>query len=343
LIFNLVCHLLIVSAKISTLLQRAASICFVILYIRIIQQKTAAKSVASHLNNKTLHTNNIHNASYDFKALIKAHPLLSPFVFMGKAGLDTINFADNEAVLHLNKALLLYHYGLTDWNIPPHYLCPPIPGRADYIHHLKDLLTEDGTDTKLKGLDIGTGANCVYPILANRIYHWTMVGVDIDPTAIASAKANVKASEVLKDMIEIRHQTNNANIFEGIILENDFFHFSMCNPPFHSSEEDAVKGTLRKLRNLGDQAPSQTKKEIVHNFGGQANELWCNGGEALFIKRMIKQSVAFKTQVGWFTTLVSKKEHLNTMYKQLDKLKAIHKTIAMEQGNKQSRIVAWKF
>ena len=290
-----------------------------------------------------MHTNNIHNTQYDFKALIKAHPALSTFVYLGKAGVNTINFADTEAVLHLNKALLLHHYGLPDWNIPPHYLCPPIPGRADYIHYLNDLLNEDGLQSNIKGLDIGVGANCVYPILANRIYKWHMVGVDINQAAVASAKKNVNATEGLKDAIEIRQQQNNANIFEGIILENEYFNFTMCNPPFHNSEEDAVKGTLRKLRNLGDQAPSQSKKEIVLNFGGQANELWCNGGEALFIKRMIKQSCAFKTQVGWFTTLVSKKENLSAIYKQLNKLKATYKTITMEQGQKQSRIVAWKF
>lgn len=290
-----------------------------------------------------MHTNNIHISQYDFNALIKAHPPLRKFVYMGNADVDTINFADSKAVLHLNKALLIHHYGLTDWNIPPHYLCPPIPGRADYIHYIKDLLTEDDAPTHVKGLDIGVGANCVYPILANRIYQWHMVGVDIDLTAITSAKANVNATEVLKEAIEIRHQQNNANIFEGVILKNEFYNFTMCNPPFHNSEEEAVKGTLRKLRNLGDQAPTQTKKEIVLNFGGQANELWCNGGESLFIKRMIKQSVAFKTQVRWFTTLVSKKENLSPIYKQLDKLKASHKTIAMEQGQKQSRIVAWKF
>jgi 23S rRNA (adenine1618-N6)-methyltransferase len=262
---------------------------------------------------------------------------------MGASKIQTINFSNSEAVLHLNKALLKQHYKITDWNIPPHYLCPPIPGRADYIHYLNDLLTQEETIRPIKGLDIGVGANCIYPILANSIYHWHMVGVDIDPAAVASAIENVNATESLRGNIEIRHQPNNAHIFEGTILENEYFHFSMCNPPFHTSEEEAVKGTLKKLRNLQGTAPYQTKKDIVRNFGGQANELWCNGGEALFIKRMIKQSVAFKTQVGWFTTLVSKQEHLPAIYKQLDKLKATHKTMTMEQGHKQSRMVAWQF
>lgn len=290
-----------------------------------------------------MHPRNIHNEPYNFKALTKAHPPLVPFVHLGESGRPTINFAISEAVLHLNKALLKHHYAVVEWDIPPNYLCPPIPGRADYIHYVKDLISEDQSSVPVKGLDIGVGANCIYPILAHKIYGWHMVGADTDPASIASAKANVKNSGILKDRIEIRQQHDKAHIFEGIIGEKEYFHFSMCNPPFHASEEDAVKGTLKKLRNLGNEAPYQTKKEIVHNFGGQAHELWCNGGEALFIKRMIKQSVAFKTQVGWFTTLVSKKEHLNKLYKQLDKLKATHQTINMEQGHKQSRIVAWRF
>ncbi|WP_372756633.1 23S rRNA (adenine(1618)-N(6))-methyltransferase RlmF [Mariniflexile sp.] len=290
-----------------------------------------------------MHPKNIHNSSYDFKALIKTHPALASYVHLGKSGLYTINFADNHAVLHLNKALLKHHYGLTDWSIPPNYLCPPIPGRADYIHHINDILAEDDIKSKIRGLDIGVGANCIYPILAHQIYKWEMVGADIDEVAVTSAKENLYPTEGLKNAIEIRRQWNNAHIFEGVILQNEYFNFTMCNPPFHSSEAEATKGTLKKLKKLGDPETSKSKQEMVLNFGGQANELWCNGGEALFIKRMIKQSDSFRSQVGWFTTLVSKKENLTVIYKQLNKLKATYKTITMEQGNKQSRLVAWKF
>ena len=58
---------------------------------------------------------------------------------------------------------------------------------------------------------------------------------------------------------------------------------------------------------------------------------------------MIKQSIEFKTQVGWFTCLVSKKDNLRKIYKQLNKLNATYKTIQMHQGNKQSRFIAWTF
>lgn len=291
-----------------------------------------------------MHSNNRHLDSYNFDALTESYPELAPFVIINEHKNETIDFSDSDAVFHLNKALLKRHYSIKDWSIPPHYLCPPIPGRADYIHHLADLLTDVGITKNIRGLDIGVGANCIYPILGSRIYRWNMVGTDSDAAAIASALKNVQASEGLKDSIEIRFQETNANIFEGVIAEGEYFHFSMCNPPFHASEEEATKGTLRKLRNLKQKDGSyQTKKEISLNFGGQANELWCNGGEALFIKRMVKQSVQFKDQVGWFTSLVSKKENLNKIYKQLDKLKATHKTIKMQQGNKDSRFVAWTF
>lgn len=284
-----------------------------------------------------MHPKNIHNIAYNFEGLISSHKELEEHVFINKYENKSIDFANNKAVLQLNKAILKHHYKVSDWNIPENYLCPPIPSRADYIHYIADLLENDTINSTIKGLDIGVGANCIYPILGSQIYNWKMVGVDINKNAVEAAVKNINFTKKLKSNIEIRHQRNHANIFDEIIGNDEYFHFSMCNPPFHFSEEDATKGTLRKLKNL------QHSKSLTLNFGGQANELWCNGGEALFIKRMIKQSIHYKSQVGWFTTLVSKKENLLKIYKQLNKLKAIYKTIEMKHGNKQSRFVAWNF
>lgn len=284
-----------------------------------------------------MHPENIHSKSYNFEALIESHHKLAKFVFINEHNNRTIDFANSEAVFHLNKAILKTNYNITDWRIPKGYLCPPIPGRADYLHYINDLLLESPDSKQINGLDVGVGANCIYPILGSQIYNWKMVGCDISKDAVEAATHNVSLTKPLTKNLEIRHQTNNANIFEGIIKADEYFNFTMCNPPFHSSEAEATKGTMRKLKNLKKEGKTGL------NFGGQANELWCNGGEALFIKRMIKQSVGFKSQVGWFTTLVSKKENLPKIYKQLDKLKATHKTIKMSQGNKQSRFVAWKF
>lgn len=283
-----------------------------------------------------MHPKNIHNQPYNFKLLCKKHPDLNEFVFINEHGNQTINFSDPNAVFHLNKAILKTHYDIYDWNIPKGYLCPPIPSRADYIHYIADLIDSDKKN-EVNGLDIGTGANCIYSILGAQIYSWFMVGSDINETAVITAKQNVAETPYLSNYINIIHQTNNANIFKGIIQPNEYYDFTLCNPPFFESEEKALKANKEKTKNLG------LDKKTNYNFGGQATELWCNGGEALFIKRMIKQSVAFKNQVGWFTSLVSKASNLPKIYKQLNKLNAIHKTIEMEQGNKKTRFIAWQF
>ena len=282
-----------------------------------------------------MHPKNIHNSPYNFEKLIKCVPALEKFVFINPYNTQTIDFSNPEAVLCLNKSLLAYYHDIEKWSIPKGYLCPSVPSRADYLCYVKDLLEKDGKTKNIKGLDIGTGANCIYPILAKQLFDWKMVGTDIDETAVQSAQKNIESKKELQENIEIRHQNSNANIFEGIIKENEYFDFTLCNPPFHSSKQEAEKAALQKTTNL--------KTNTTLNFGGQSNELWCNGGEALFIKRMIKQSVDFKKQVGWFTVLVSKKENLPKIYSLLEKKKAKHTTVDMEHGNKKTRFVAWKF
>ena len=287
-----------------------------------------------------MHPNNIHNEAYPLVALQEKHLPLKKFIHHNSHGKETIDFANPEAVFHLNKALLKHYYRVTDWNIPSGYLCPPIPSRVDYLHHLNDLLHEKTPSDTIKIVDIGTGANCIYALLAHQVFQWDAVGCDIDIKAVHAAQENVNATIGLSEHIEIRHQDNNTNILDGVIATNEYYHASVCNPPFYASAEDANSNTLQKLKKLNSDT---SKHQIVRNFKGQPNELWCNGGEALFIKRMIKQSVAFQKQVGWFTTLISKGDNLPKLLKLLNKLKAKHRIIEMKHGSKITRMLAWHF
>jgi len=294
---------------------------------------------------KTLHKKNLHNSQYDFKELTKSESSLKQYVFLNKYDNLTINFADPKAVMLLNKALLKYFYDIKNWEIPKNYLCPPIPGRADYIHYISDLLelnTVALKNSNIKVLDIGMGANCIYPILGATIYGWKFVGSDIDVVSIDSAKKIVKNNKQFKSKISFVLQKNKDNIFFNIINKNDRYDVTICNPPFHKSAEDANIGTKRKIKNLTKS--KNTIKKTILNFAGQNNELWCNGGEITFIKKMITESTHFKNNCFWFTTLVSKKENLNKIYKELKKANVTDiKTIDMKQGQKISRIVAWTF
>ncbi len=283
-----------------------------------------------------MHPRNIHkNSSYDFDSFIKVNKTLQEFITLNKhTNALTIDFSNPKAVIELNKSVLIHHYGLNNWELPDGFLCPPIPSRVDYIHYVADIIAKE--QEPIKGLDVGVGANAIYTILGTQVYNWEMVGCDINTQSIEAAQRNIDFTPNLKNKVEIIHQTDNANIFKGIIQQDDYFHFTMCNPPFYTSEADASKNANQKLKNLGKGA-----SEL--NFGGQHSELWCNGGEALFLKRMIKQSVDFKSQVGYFTSLVSRKENLTKLEKQLKKLKANYTIIPMEHGNKKTRLIAWSY
>ena len=299
-----------------------------------------------------LHPRNRHlaikGASYDFDLLCKANPELSPYVFKNDFGNVSIDFANDIAVKELNRALLLAFYGLDFWDLPNQFLCPPVPGRVDYVHYLADLIQSSTgisspKDKRVKGLDVGTGANLIYPIVGSYEYDWSFVGSDIDKISINCAKQIIQFNPRLRSKLKTRMQTNSSDIFNGIIKQSDRFTFSMCNPPFHESQQAAESGTNRKLQNLNKHKKQSVSNRSL-NFGGRQNELWCEGGERQFVSNMIGESRAYKDQVLWFTSLVSKKDNLPFIYTELKKIKASQvKTIDMAQGNKTSRFVAWSF
>jgi len=323
-----------------------------------------------------MHVRNVHKDGYPMAALCQAHPALSGYVINAKSGKKSIDFANQDAVKTLNAALLIHYYGLKTWDIPNGYLYPPVPGRADYIHGIADILASSNKGVipqgnSVRGLDVGIGANAIYPIIGSQSYGWQFVGSDIDAVSVKSAKSIANKNPKLTPLLSVRKQSNKAKIFEGIIQPNEHFTFTMCNPPFHKSAEAAALGSERKAIGLkGNKHKRSGKKpradinahanastyaktfakakpdtsNIKLNFAGTGNELWCEGGELAFIQRMIIESVAYKNQVDWFTCLVSKSEHLKPIETSINYYGAKKfLKVDMGQGHKQSRFVAWRF
>ncbi|MCG9721433.1 23S rRNA (adenine(1618)-N(6))-methyltransferase RlmF [Shewanella sp. Isolate7] len=335
------------------------------------KQKAKPTSGKTPRQPKGLHERNLHAKGYDFNALMKATPALRPYVRPNPYGNLSIDFADPKAVKLLNLALLRLHYGLSNWDIPEGFLCPPIPGRVDYLHYLADLLAESvparkgakpneakmanvANATKVpKGervvaLDIGTGANGIYPLLGHQVYGWRFVASDIDPVSLANVEQIIANNPPLAGKLSLRQQSDPKQIFTGIITAEDRFDLTLCNPPFHASLAEASRGSERKLKNLA--ANKQAKGHEVArskekpNFGGQKAELWCEGGELAFLSQMIRESREFGSQCLWFTSLVSKKENLKPCYRLLEQVGAKRvETLEMAQGNKLTRVLAWTF
>jgi 23S rRNA (adenine1618-N6)-methyltransferase len=209
-----------------------------------------------------------------------------------------------------------------------------------------DLLAEKNAGAIPRGeglavLDIGVGANCIYPIIGVHDYGWRFVGTDIDPVALAAARKIVAANPSLTGRVDLRRQGSPLEIFRGVVRRSERFAVAICNPPFHASAAEAAAGTQRKLRNLAGGRTVPT----LRNFGGQRHELWCVGGELAFVRRMIAQSAALPPATcGWFTAIVSKRESLPGLERTLHAARAREvRTIPMAQGQKKSRLLAWRF
>ncbi|MDO7667359.1 MAG: 23S rRNA (adenine(1618)-N(6))-methyltransferase RlmF [Pseudomonadota bacterium] len=314
------------------------------------------KNSPAHHNGKAFHPDNLHNHGYDFPELIKSHTALYTYVATNKYQRLSIDFSDPIAVKVLNCALLKHYYGIVEWDVPDGYLCPPIPGRVDYIHYVAELLNvshsgknELVNDSSVKLLDIGTGANGIYSLLACQVYGWQCVASDIDPVSLDNVADIIRKNPALNNRLKLRLQHHKNHIFDGIIQQGDYFDVSVCNPPFHASLEDARKSSQQKRDNLAinrnaNTISSASQNSPISNFGGQKAELWCKGGESKFLRMMIKESKTFGNQCRWFTSLISKSDNVQPAMKLLRKLEATDiKEIEMKQGNKITRILAWTF
>ena len=296
-----------------------------------------------------MHPRNKNADGYDFAALAATSPALAKYIKPTPAGTPSIDFANPAAVKLLNRAILMHHYGVRGWDIPAGYLCPPVPGRADYLHAIADLLATcnkkaipNGSGVRV--LDIGTGANLVYPLIGHAEYGWRFLGCDIDEAALANAQSILTKNSGLTAAIELRHQPVWDNIFTGLLRSGESFDLSMCNPPFHASPDDVLAVSQRKWNNLGKPGARKGTAQPRLNFGGGGTELWCNGGERAFVKSMIEQSAAIPKRVLWFTSLVSKADNLAPLEAALKKAKVVKSRILpLAQGQKQSRVLAWTF
>lgn len=307
------------------------------------------RAPAAAARESRLHARNRHRGGYDIERLAAGFPPLNRYVVAGRGGSGTrsrtVDFSRPEAVGALNAALLSVDYHVRGFALPDGRLCPAVPGRADYVHVLADLLADETADGRVPrgadvvGLDIGVGASCVYPLLGHAEYGWSFVGSDVDRAALASAEQVVSANDA---PVRLVHQPHAEHVLAGALPGGgSALTFTMCNPPFYASAAEAAAATARKWKGVRKRRGADRS---ARSFGGNQSELWCAGGERRFISAHIRESALHPSAALWFTSLVSAESSLPKLLAELRSTDARRvERLGVATGNKQMRILAWSY
>ena len=269
----------------------------------------------------------------DFLTLIKEFPELKKYILKQNEDNEAefqFDWSNNELSLLMDKSILNYYFDIKYYDIPKGFLIPPIPSRINYINLINSIITKLIKDIDIKniiGIDIGTGANIIYPILGYSIYKWKFICTEINKEAYNNAKLILQKNN-LENNINIIKQNNKDNIFISILNRENKYIFSMCNPPYYNYENEI------KLEDK--------KRDNEYNF----DEIYYKNGEYGFFQRYFEESICYKNNVFLYTILIGKKINAENIYDKLSSYNDIIKIYNMQKiltGNNVRYIIYWSF
>lgn len=267
----------------------------------------------------------------DFGYLASKYPDFQQHVHTSLTGRPVVNFKEPEAVRALTCTLLKEDFGLTI-QIPLERLIPTVPLRLNYIHWVEDLI--DGQKQPRRGIDIGTGASCIYPLLGATMNGWYFLATEVDDICFDYATKNVEQNN-LSDLVKVVKVPQKTLLMDALKEETEIvYDFCMCNPPFFANQLEA-KGV--NSRNSRRPPPSSV------NTGG-VTEIMAEGGELEFVKRIIHDSLQLKRRLRWYSCMLGKKCSLAPLKEELRK-QGVPKVTHTEfcQGRTMRWALAWSF
>ncbi|KAM5149481.1 RNA N(6)-adenosine-methyltransferase METTL16 [Callospermophilus lateralis] len=271
----------------------------------------------------------------DFAYLASKYPDFKQHVQINLNGRVSVNFKDPEAVRALTCTLLKEDFGLSI-DIPLERLIPTVPLRLNYIHWVEDLIGHQDSDksTLRRGIDIGTGASCIYPLLGATLNGWYFLATEVDDMCFNYAKKNVEQNN-LSDLIKVVKVPQKTLLMDALKEKSEIIYdFCMCNPPFFANQLEA-KGV--NSRNPRRPPPSSV------NTGG-ITEIMAEGGELEFVKRIIHDSLQLKKRLRWYSCMLGKKCSLAPLKEEL-RIQGVPKVTFTEfcQGRTMRWALAWSF
>lgn len=285
---------------------------------------------------KSMHARNRYkDKPPDFAYLASKYPDFKQHIQINLNGRVSLNFKDPEAVRALTCTLLREDFGLSI-DIPLERLIPTVPLRLNYIHWVEDLIGHQDSDktTVRRGIDIGTGASCIYPLLGATLNGWYFLATEVDDMCFNYAKKNVEQNN-LSDLIKVVKVPQKTLLMDALKEESEIvYDFCMCNPPFFANQLEA-KGV--NSRNSRRPPPSSV------NTGG-ITEIMAEGGELEFVKRIIHDSLQLKKRLRWYSCMLGKKCSLAPLKEEL-RIQGVPKVTFTEfcQGRTMRWALAWSF
>uniref|UniRef100_A0A672SR98 U6 small nuclear RNA (adenine-(43)-N(6))-methyltransferase n=1 Tax=Sinocyclocheilus grahami TaxID=75366 RepID=A0A672SR98_SINGR len=279
--------------------------------------------------NKSMHPRNRYkDKPPDFVYLASKYPEFQKHVQTTLTCRVMLNFKDPEAVRALTCILLKEDFGLTI-EIPLEWLIATVPLRLIYIHWVEDLTGGQGNPQR--GIDIGTGASCIYPLLGATMNGWFFLTTEVDDICFNYAKKNVEQNHLAE---LIKGRCPRRLLMDALKEESIVYDFCMCNPPFFANQLEAKGVNSRNSR----RPPSSSI-----NTGG-VTEIMAEGGELEFVKRIIHDSLQLKKRLRWYSCMLGKKCSLAPLKDELQK-QGVPKVTHTEfcQGRTMRWALAWSF
>ncbi|GAA5956908.1 hypothetical protein JCM8115_003858 [Rhodotorula mucilaginosa] len=288
-----------------------------------------------------------YDRSVDYAELAGSVASLSPFLAVTASGRSTLDFQDEAAVRALNGALLKRDFDL-DVETPSDRLCPSVPGRLDYVLHCLELVRQTRRARALgavpeiqTGLDVGTGASAIYPLLAVRyaasrapqdFANLRMLATDINEKSLAIAKSNAERNG-LAEAISVHRVEPDGPIFPPAVVDSaSHIEFTMCNPPFYGSAEEIASLEAGK---------ASLPFAICT---GADNEMVTPGGEVAFVSRMIRETRTLgRSRIKWFTSLLGKYSSIAPLIDELKSCKILnyHVSALPMRGHTTRWVLSW--
>lgn len=276
------------------------------------------------------HKRSLYRSGLDIAELVELYPSFAKHTAKGRKGRLTIKEWTLEAQRELTRHLMQKDFGITIC-LRSDRLCPPVPQRLNYLLWVEDLLLlskdieRPGRNDHIKGIDIGTGASCIFPLIGNAAFSWRFSASEIDPVSLECAISNILCNN-LESSIRIIEGSKEKLLHPILEATTDVFQFLVCNPPFFSSHDQAASHQSRELTIT----PSESSTD---------------GGELGFVWKLFKESLEFKSRVKWFTSMIGKKTTLIALKGYLfksERTKCI-KTTTFTQGKQSRWGIAWTF